>query len=324
MSYKCTYEVLNKDKKVVYKEYLQACFSQYYDSFNKFKFVKYYIFKDYEQLSGGTDENHNNYSEKDILKYAKVLEKLGTKIEVNVNDSLEVYTNYQDDDDEDEETEGDTSKETLDCWSFTIPCNHALIVKVLLNCLRYLHENEIDYSPIPKALIGLDKNLKGVNIWNKILLAHYAAPYLGGGHDIIGNRMYIKLFTNKEYSQFFDDLKDAWSDNVNNNVNKHATNWKKNPGQKQLRDLLQQGKYGKAYRLYKKLSKLAPKPKPKPKPVVIDKKVEDKPGIKHEDFRIQLNEKEFGKIDLLAELAKDFNNYAKQEVKNINVEELPF
>jgi hypothetical protein len=251
MNYACNYETLKNDNVEITKKYTD-CFYSVYGKLKEYDFIKYYIIKDYTAIGNNqydnpySRDNHNTYSESDIIKYVNILNKLPNLIELDCNDKY--YSNIDD------------NEKSVDAYSFKISTKNDVLCKIQLNCIRYLHEcerweditfNDRRFIDIPKTLIKVNSKLKTLNILNKIILSHYISTSLDGGHDIVG-KQYKTLFTKQKYLKFINDYKDSCF-NVFNCLPKKSTFIKDNE-QIKLKKLLSTD-VKKAYVYYKNLLK---------------------------------------------------------------------
>lgn len=195
MSYCCTYDLIKNDDSID-QIYYSACFSCHWNSFHNYKSMKYYIFKDYNDINEYTSPENKmiDFTKKELLEYIKIINKLGCKITTNLND---IYK---------------TNK--AKCYSFEIPIENILIFKIAINMLRYMHEEPNINHIICKTLLKVDKELKTLHIINKIILSHYSS-LTSGGHGLFNSLTLVRLMSKKEFSDKLEKNKTNMKESLN-------------------------------------------------------------------------------------------------------------
>jgi len=157
MRYFCNFKTIKADTESQ-DHFGAACFGDIYRNGKNYKKVVFYVCKDYKDYS----HNKMNFSEKQVLEYVEGLKSLGFTLDVNTQDSFTYIS------------------KKYEAYSFTIPLkeNYFLGVLFLLNCLRYLHED--NYPTILEKLFKWWNDEDRSNFYNKLIIAHYQQEYSCG------------------------------------------------------------------------------------------------------------------------------------------------
>lgn len=219
---KLTNEIIDKKR--------QACFSLFYGRFTleTFDNIEVYVLKTYTDIY--KSENKLDYNKDDVYFYIDNLNKIYNCIKV-------------------EETELE--------YIFTISNTNVTATKMMLNCIRYLHESP--YRDIPSIFIEMCKNkkLNFINNYSKLILSHYQTGLnVNRGHDFMkADFMNVcsKLCSNKEVKDFFEKYKninDKYLYQILPEIKKNISNYNI------IREKIFLKQYNEAYKNYKLMYKV--------------------------------------------------------------------
>lgn len=183
------YEYRNKgENKTFHEEGL--CFSNIYRYSDSLEYLKVYVLKDYKYIQSSVDYPCNmEFSEQDVIDYTGALNKMSLFCTLNLED--EVYIKDID--------------KTEQAYSFEIDCerNNAVRIKLLLNLIRFLYENDlrtpISHQEIVRYFLNFLRQDSNILFYNLLILSCLVSGCRPTGHNFIPDYTQLKCITNAEY-----------------------------------------------------------------------------------------------------------------------------